>query len=712
MLVIYEKDKEMSNQLKRIVILVVSAIFLIGFSPDTIAESSRHWEFAGWHGGGAFPNVTFSPHMRDRVYLVSDVAGVWRSDDLGDNWRFMTVGLMNLNVSFLETALSDENILYAGTAGGLFRSNNGGENWEPCDDFEGRISFKRPANYRSIAVSKVNPAYVIIGTQDGILYITDDYGDTWSSIGYPKFSSGWESWVNWFRQRSPVTVVQFDLHEKGVYVALGRNLYYYYIAERSWKRLFRSSAIITDFHIEGKDTPEIFLAGKKQLFVSKDGGLSWGRTSAVPRGIAYRIAVLGQGMDRVITVIWNKKWHGGVCRSTDGGTTWQQVGERLEYDETLNPTRTWKKGNERFLSLKIDPFNPEVMLASSDWGVFRSDDGGYRWKEKIKGAANTVGSDIHITADGNILAATMDNGLLKSSDGGKTYKSLFPGKRYDPKRSGHVWRVLSVPLNQRKIIATSSPWNDYVNQVIISKDESEQFVLVRKSFFSKRPAINTMWKQGGYPKAITLDPEHPHIVYLGIDGDDGGGLYVSHDGGWHWKYSKGQPGSKRIYNALAVDPTNSKRLFWGAYGKKGGVYISEDRGKSWEYAFNQMTKIFDLRIAPDGWIYVAGDLDGPVIFVSKDHGQSWSLLKRFSGKGTAEALFIHPQDAKRIGVSTVRWHGWVSGKIYWSEDRGHIWKDITGDLPAGRGAAAMDYNFKDSSLYIIRYAGSIYRTKI
>jgi photosystem II stability/assembly factor-like uncharacterized protein len=220
-----------------------------------------------------------------------------------------------------------------------------------------------------------------------------------------------------------------------------------------------------------------------------------------------------------------------------------------------------------------------------------------------------------------------------------------------------------------------------------------------------------MWERG-YPKAVALDPGHPYVVYLGIDGNDGGGLYVSEDSGWHWRYSKGQPGSKRIYNALAVDSTNSSRLFWGACGWGGGVYVSEDKGKSWKRVFRQMTQVFDLAVNSDGWIYIAGDSEGPAIFISKDHGKDWSLLKSFPEEGSAEALFVNPYNPEEMGFSVVNWSGHVGGKIYWSRDKGQNWKDITGDLPAGSGAAAMAYNPKDSHLYIIRYAGSVYKTKL
>lgn len=695
-----------SMEIKNIpkIFLAFALIFLLHLNltfADGIEQRFLHWEFAGWHGGGFYPNTAFDPNIRSRVYLVSDVAGIWKSNDLGDNWVPINNGLENLNVSFLEIAPSNSDILYAGTRIGLFRSKDQGESWVLCDNNSGRISFKRPHNYRSLAISRQNPRTLIVGTKEGEIYSSHDFGDNWENIKLPK---------SLFKKNTPISALGFDIDEAGFYVALGQEFYYYSLDNQDWKLLKNSTGQITDFFITKDQTPAIYLAGAESIFISKDGGKSWSSSSKVPKGIAYRVVVLSSKKGSVIAVVWNKGWYGGIYLSKDGGKSWGDSGKNLMFDQRLNPTRIWANAGDMFVSLKADPFDSTVLFITSAWGVFRSDDGGRNWREKIKGAPNTVGSDIHITTRGEIYVATMDNGLLKSVDGGKSYKTLFPRRGYREDINGHVWRVITNPRDPTIVIATSSPWNVEFSQVIISKDGGESFISVRDGLPLKRPNKNTIWEEG-YPRAIAIDPNHPWVVYLGIDGDDAGGLFVSHDAGWHWKYSKGQPGSRRIYNALSVDPTNYDRLFWGAYGEKGGIYVSENRGESWKYVFNRMAKVFDLAVNPDGWIYAAGDFDGPAVFISKDNGKNWSLLKKFSGEGAAEALLIHPQDPRKIGVSAVKWYGDADGKIYESQDGGQSWLEITGDLPPGQGAAAMAFNPKDSCLYITRYAGSVYKTK-
>ncbi len=68
---------------------------------------------------------------------------------------------------------------------------------------------------------------------------------------------------------------------------------------------------------------------------------------------------------------------GGVYRSDDGGDTWVARNQGLEAksltDEVGGATQCVHK-------LAVDALNPDVLWAQSHWGIFRTDDGGDRWK--------------------------------------------------------------------------------------------------------------------------------------------------------------------------------------------------------------------------------------------------------------------------------------------------------------------------------------------
>lgn len=65
-----------------------------------------------------------------RLYVATR-HGVHRSDDGGMTWKAMNTGLTTLNVRSLVQSPLDPRVFYVGTNGsGLYRSRDGGENWE------------------------------------------------------------------------------------------------------------------------------------------------------------------------------------------------------------------------------------------------------------------------------------------------------------------------------------------------------------------------------------------------------------------------------------------------------------------------------------------------------------------------------------------------------------------------------------------------------
>ncbi len=655
---------------------------------------SYSWQFAGWHGGGCYPNLVFDSLVKGRVYLVSDIAGIFRSDDLGENWYFVTKGLGSLAVSQVVVAPSDSNILYAATKKGVYLSKDAGASWKATDNFKGTISFERPASYRSMVVDLKNSGRICVGTSKGALLCSNNFGSSWNEVELAPI----------ILKKKAITAVLFDRQGR-IYAASSSGLIRCQNEKGGCQKL-DGPQNITDLVFSNKNPGTIFAAGEAQLWISKDDGVSWQASQAVSKGKIYRIAVDEKSDPAVIHAAWNENWKGGVVVSKDFGQSWEKFSTTVNGDVAANPSRVWADKNGKITGVFINPFDPRVLFRTDWWGVWRSDDGGASWNEKVVGAPNTVATDLALMPNGDLLVASMDNGLLRSADEGKNYQMLFPLK-YDDAQSGHVWRVA---VAGESIIATSSPWNKIVNQVIISSDGGKTFKMIQNGLPDTRPKQNTMWGEG-YPRALAVDPKDSNIIYLGIDGDDGGGLFVSRDRGQNWQRSVGQPGSLRIYHALAVDPTDSKRIVWGACGKNGGVYVSSNGGESFDHVLKDMSWVFDVHVSSDGTIFAAGDSGGAKLYASSNHGKSWSLSGEF-GQGRALAsIAVDPSNPKRVAVATVSWSNEAPCKIFLSENGGKKWRDITGGLPDGAGASNMMFDPKSNSLYITRYAGSVYRLK-
>jgi photosystem II stability/assembly factor-like uncharacterized protein len=232
-------------------------------------------------------------------------------------------------------------------------------------------------------------------------------------------------------------------------------------------------------------------------------------------------------------------------------------------------------------------------------------------------------------------------------------------------------------------MATCSPWNDpkHPTKILLSQDGGETYEVVTNGLPDYKISSNTMWGVG-YPRALSVDPSNPEIIYLGIDGDptdgkSGGGIFKSEDGGRQWKQLPNQPGSRRMFYGLMVDPTNPKRLFWGACGNGGGVYRSEDGGESWTKVFSEQQWVFNLLVTGDGTVYCGANS----LWQSTDHGTTWKKLGELQPGGTVCGIEADPRDPKTLWASLVTWDLSSRGGVYKTTDGGETWTNITGDLP-------------------------------
>ena len=678
-------------------IILPGFIFLIFCSTLSSASAPNHWDFAGWYGGGCYPNIEPDPHTENRIYLTSDVAGIWRSDDRGEHWNFATRGLGYLNVPLLAVASSDANVLYAGTSGGIFFSQNAGENWNASDDAGGRLRFSRPESHRSIVISKDDASRVIAGSSTGEVFLSDDFGKKWKLLGDHRP----------FGKIGAITALEWLEKENVLVASSAQGLAEFSFVDQKWKYFRESPRDISDFWISRNSPRTVYAVGQNKIFISRDGGAHWMPGSVIPNGVLFRLWVPEPGKKTMLAA-WNDGWKGGVVRSDDEGKHWKPWDKIMNPDVLSDPTRVWAGAHGRITALKADPFHKNVLYRADWWGVWRSDDGGVTWDEKIKGAPNTVTTDIAVSDRGEVYVATMDAGLLKSADGGQTYQTLFPAKGYAKDVNGHVWRV---KLLGEKILATSTAWGLDHDQVILSSDGGASFKKSNQGLPAQRPRVNTVW-ENGYARAIAVHPKEPDTVYLGIDGNDGGGFFVSKDGGESWQRPQGQPGAFKIYNALAVDPEDPQRILWGASGRGGGVYLSEDGGNHWNLCGTSRTmkSVFDVAFGPQGRAYAGGDDGEPVLYVSEDRGKNWKLLKKFEGAGSVKGLCVLPDG--RIATGVVRWHAKAPGHVYLGSADGKSWENIDGDLPEGDGPSALTYDEKQKTLYLARYAGSVYKWRM
>lgn len=445
--------------------------------------------------------------------------------------------------------------------------------------------------------------------------------------------------------------------------------------------------------------------GKNGVFVSKDDGLTWTNLNApVANGMGARDVVSSSKNPGVIHAIVSQGFGGYIATSRDGGKSWTKDG-KFKADRPANPTLPGNgdSGNMSGLeNLAISPVDPDRLHMSGNWNPCISKDGGKTWLESCRGADITCFHDIRHLGT-STYGAAMDEGTCVTSDGGTTWTALCPLK-WQAGLSGHHWRVLPQKLadGKTRIISTVSPWahgHDFPVKVVVSEDGGKTFV-ESKGLPEYRTHANTMWGEG-HGRALCADPRNPDIVYLGIDGDpekghNGGGVFKSTDGGKSFKQLASQPGSRRMFYGIAVDPTDSKRIVWGACGATAGVYISEDGGESWNKVPNMNDWIFNVEVTKKGTIYAGGGQ----LWRSDDHGKTFRAVTSFPG-ATAIGIAVDPANEDRVWVSASTWSGNADPHttgVFESTDGCKTWTDITGDI-GYRKPLILRYNAETKELW-------------
>ena len=128
-----------------------------------------------------------TPDLADgeTVLAGTDADGIVRSEDGGLSWSGVSAGLLDLNVTALALSptIARDRTAFAGTTTGLYRSRNGGRAWRLVE-----LGPEAPA-IQSIAVSPgfEQDRLVLAGTERDGLFRSDDGGQTWEPVaGFPE----------------------------------------------------------------------------------------------------------------------------------------------------------------------------------------------------------------------------------------------------------------------------------------------------------------------------------------------------------------------------------------------------------------------------------------------------------------------------------------------------------------------------------------------
>ncbi len=332
------------------------------------------------------------------------------------------------------------NTFYFGSVGGgLWKSMNAGRTWTPVFDAQS------VASIGAIGVAPSNTSVVYVGTgecdmRDSIsfgdgMYKSIDGGNTWKHIGLEATRQIGRVLVD---PRNPDIVFVAALgHAYGP--SPDRGVYRSRDGGTTWQKvLFKGDGVgAIDLAIDPANSQTIYaslwatrrppwyiynpsISPGSGIFKSTDGGTTWQQlTAGLPSEGVGRIgiAVAPSNARRVYAIIDAKD--GGLYRSEDAGATWSRISGGNPGDN-----RVWGRG-WYFGKVSVDPKNPDIVYVSNT-SLYKSTDAGKSWTP-IKGAPG--GDDYHqlwiAPEDPSRMILGSDQGAVVTVDGAATWSSWY-----------------------------------------------------------------------------------------------------------------------------------------------------------------------------------------------------------------------------------------------------------------------------------------------